>query len=68
MVVDRDYAGATPCGMPFSTLAGAVGGVLPSSGLLAAAGEDGMTWMRSHNLVYLNNTPVALSMAIINPL
>jgi acetyl-CoA synthase len=26
MVVDRDYAGMTPSGMPFSTLAGTVGG------------------------------------------
>ncbi|RKY11222.1 MAG: CO dehydrogenase/CO-methylating acetyl-CoA synthase complex subunit beta, partial [Planctomycetota bacterium] len=26
MVVDRDYAGETPCGMKFSTLAGMVGG------------------------------------------
>ncbi len=26
MVVDREYSGMTPCGMPFSTLAGSVGG------------------------------------------
>ncbi len=34
MVVDRDYAGATPCGMPFSTLAGSVGGGAQTPGFV----------------------------------
>jgi len=34
MVVDRDYAGMTPCGMKFSTLAGAVGGGQQTPGFL----------------------------------
>ncbi len=34
MVVDRDYAGETPCGMAFSTLAGSVGGGLQTPGFV----------------------------------
>jgi acetyl-CoA synthase len=34
MVVDRDYAGPTPCGMPFSTLAGSVGGGAQTPGFV----------------------------------
>jgi acetyl-CoA synthase len=34
MVVDRDYTGDTPCGMPFSTLAGTVGGGLQTPGFV----------------------------------
>jgi acetyl-CoA synthase len=34
MVVHRDYAGMTPCGMTFTTLAGSVGGGLQSPGFL----------------------------------
>lgn len=34
MVVDRDYTGETPCGMPFSTLAGTVGGGLQTPGFV----------------------------------
>ncbi|TLN17643.1 CO dehydrogenase/CO-methylating acetyl-CoA synthase complex subunit beta, partial [bacterium] len=34
MVVDRDYAGMTPCGMPFSTLAGSVGGGAQTPGFV----------------------------------
>ncbi len=34
MVVDRDFAGMTPCGMPFSTLAGSVGGGAQTPGFV----------------------------------
>jgi acetyl-CoA synthase len=34
MVVDRDFAGMTPCGMTFSTLAGMVGGGIQTPGFL----------------------------------
>ncbi len=34
MTVDRDYAGMTPCGMKFTTLAGSVGGGAQSPGFL----------------------------------
>ena len=34
MVVDRDYAGDTPCGMPFSTLAGSCGGGAQTPGFV----------------------------------
>jgi len=34
MVVDRDYAGDTPCGMKFSTLAGTVGGGNQNAGFM----------------------------------
>jgi acetyl-CoA synthase len=34
MVVNREYAGQTPIGMPFSTLAGSVGGGLQTPGFL----------------------------------
>lgn len=34
MVVNREYAGETPIGMPFSTLAGSVGGGLQTPGFL----------------------------------
>jgi len=34
MIVDRDYAGLTPCGMKFSTLAGAVGGGIQTPGFM----------------------------------
>jgi acetyl-CoA synthase len=34
MVVHRDYSGATPCGMTFTTLAGSVGGGVQTPGFL----------------------------------
>jgi acetyl-CoA synthase len=34
MVVDRDFAGMTPCGMTFSTLAGTIGGGIQTPGFL----------------------------------
>ncbi|OGX39740.1 MAG: CO dehydrogenase/CO-methylating acetyl-CoA synthase complex subunit beta [Omnitrophica WOR_2 bacterium RIFCSPLOWO2_01_FULL_41_12] len=34
MIVSRDYAGMTPCGMNFTTLAGSVGGGLQTPGFL----------------------------------
>jgi len=34
MIVNREYAGMTPCGMPFSTLAGSVGGGNQTPGFL----------------------------------
>ncbi|MFH0739208.1 MAG: CO dehydrogenase/CO-methylating acetyl-CoA synthase complex subunit beta, partial [Candidatus Omnitrophota bacterium] len=34
MVVNRDYAGMTPCGMTFTTLAGSVGGGVQTPGFL----------------------------------
>ncbi len=34
MIVNREYAGMTPCGMPFSTLAGSVGGGSQTPGFL----------------------------------
>ncbi len=34
MVVDRDFAGMTPCGMPFSTLAGSCGGGAQTPGFV----------------------------------
>ncbi|MBN1367697.1 MAG: CO dehydrogenase/CO-methylating acetyl-CoA synthase complex subunit beta [Dehalococcoidales bacterium] len=34
MTVNRDYAGETPCGMKFTTLAGTVGGGLSTSGFV----------------------------------
>ncbi|PLX42683.1 MAG: CO dehydrogenase/CO-methylating acetyl-CoA synthase complex subunit beta, partial [Deltaproteobacteria bacterium] len=34
MVVDRDFPGMTPCGMPFSTLAGSVGGGAQTPGFV----------------------------------
>jgi acetyl-CoA synthase len=34
MVVHRDYAGMTPCGMTFTTLAGSVGGGVQTPGFL----------------------------------
>ena len=34
MVVNRDYAGMTPCGMSFNTLAGSVGGGVQTPGFL----------------------------------
>jgi acetyl-CoA synthase len=34
MVVHRDYAGITPCGMTFTTLAGSVGGGVQTPGFL----------------------------------
>ncbi len=34
MIVDRDYTGMTPCGMPFSTLAGTIGGGLQTPGFV----------------------------------
>jgi acetyl-CoA synthase len=34
MIVDRDYAGETPCGMSFTTLAGSVGGGIQTPGFL----------------------------------
>jgi len=37
MVVDRDYAGETPCGMPFSTLAGTVGGGAQTPGFVGVS-------------------------------
>lgn len=37
MVVDRDYAGETPCGMPFSTLAGSVGGGAQTPGFVGVS-------------------------------
>ncbi|MBI5443080.1 MAG: CO dehydrogenase/CO-methylating acetyl-CoA synthase complex subunit beta, partial [Deltaproteobacteria bacterium] len=37
MVVDRDFAGMTPCGMPFSTLAGSVGGGAQTPGFVGVS-------------------------------
>jgi acetyl-CoA synthase len=34
MIVNREYPGMTPCGMPFTTLAGTVGGGLQTPGFL----------------------------------
>ena len=34
MIVNREYPGMTPCGMPFTTLAGSVGGGLQTPGFL----------------------------------
>ncbi|MCK4389466.1 MAG: CO dehydrogenase/CO-methylating acetyl-CoA synthase complex subunit beta [Desulfobacterales bacterium] len=34
MTVDRDYAGMTPCGMKFTTLAGTIGGGLSTPGFM----------------------------------
>jgi acetyl-CoA synthase len=34
MIVNREYPGMTPCGMPFSTLAGSVGGGNQTPGFL----------------------------------
>lgn len=34
MIVNRDYAGMTPCGMTFTTLAGSVGGGIQTPGFL----------------------------------
>jgi acetyl-CoA synthase len=34
MIVNREYPGTTPCGMPFTTLAGSVGGGLQTPGFL----------------------------------
>jgi acetyl-CoA synthase len=34
MIVHRDYAGMTPCGMTFTTLAGSVGGGVQTPGFL----------------------------------
>jgi len=47
MIVNREYPGMTPCGMPFSTLAGSVGGGNQTPGFLGV----GRRYVLSHKFI-----------------
>ncbi len=73
MVVDRDFAGMTPCGMQFSTLAGSVGGGLQTPGFVgisklyvaskkfisADGGLARLTWLPKHLKEFLKDHIIA---------
>ena len=48
MIVNREYPGMTPCGMPFSTLAGSVGGGNQTPGFLGV----GRLYVTSKKFIY----------------
>ncbi len=48
MIVNREYPGMTPCGMPFSTLAGSVGGGNQTPGFLGV----GRRYVLSHKFIF----------------
>ena len=78
MIVNREYPGMTPCGMPFSTLAGSVGGGAQTPGFLgvgrlyvvsskfisAEGGLKRLVWMPSELKNFLRERLIARGEAL----